>query len=1091
MQKFLLPIIIFLFVNSCGSSDSSSNTTVTSVDIEAKIELPVSVSTKRAVKNISSEDISRIEITVFDSAETYYNRKNMIKDGNNWSLELYGIPTERDVTFSVEAKSGNSYTILEGNITKELTASTSSVTIPIKVSYEDSEISEPSLKSVVQTDGNTETTITFTLKNPNSDILNWKLIPDPSIVANSSLNFTPIDGTLNSDSSISGNVDFSTLNTETAEVSIQFSGDVGNMVYSENSFILTNVIEDQTETTFSIYSPRDEVSVSLAPILDNIYVTFDEESIIAKALIYGDFPLLGEWGCKNKLEDLNNFSFSDQSYESLLFHYYETIYENIYTDDYGNEIDVNDTIIYLKETFEDNFTRLMNIDINDSSESLFKELQSQYYDDPDFKELDNLLNRTDFQNMLKYFLGDKSLLIAFKSYYTDTRRTDYNGGIIYILDTYERKIYNFEKFIEFMVDDPSTMLEDFNVESQVFTKNSDYYYTKFLAESDSDKNSLHTFVSKIKDSGFTKFTETFSTSGNTLYDLLKEYYDLPNIELNTTEDDNILLWQRITQKFSKLLDVRIDESMETLLTSLKARYNSETNVDFNNFLTLHENRSFQEFREYYIEYSDPSLQLLSSLQSKYDDTICIPRVEDETIRYSWHFASNPDIEIGATNPLKIPFDGTLMDTILLEANRITIDEATGTLIESKVEYRVDVNIKDYHEQNGNPNSVPVDGNLTIDESDLVDENETIDLTPTFPLDQMDYRFEIVTYPTPLNLTLIYGEEHTISFTASHYMTENFDNDFTSQVLNLPQYVTVEDIERIVDSDTFLVTIKAGETSGEEDLSFILQNSGHADVEQVGITVVPPIVYTEINGVEYEDDESVIIKLKEGILSEIPIYVKSAREGIQLNFTFSGDAGNYYLNNSGESVFIKETDEGLTYTLLAKPDFGTAGTEDSIVVTVEASDEDGNYLGSVAYDILLKSESQATSTYSFADCGTINLYEEGYEYLTATLDTKSGVLPSDLNLSLVSRNIYLERNFPFEYGENVHTTVNLFYMPETTDVLSPLVGEVSIVSKNSFEQIGVVKYSKEAMGREFYVKYLDIVNGEVEMVCEKMSFPMEN
>jgi hypothetical protein len=1086
MWKFIVPIITLLVFSSCGDSESE-NTKITHVDILTEIELPTSASPKRVVKSISSENIDKITLTVFDSAKTYYKDEEFNRGQNNsWSLELNGIPTEREMHFSAKAVSSNGHKILEGYVIETLSSTTPKITIPVEVTYFDSNISEPSLTTIlnVSESGNySDTNLTFTISNSNNDTVHWKLKPDSGILNSSDLNFQPIDGTLNRDGTISGSVDFSTFKSETAEISVKFSGDVGTAIYSQNTLVITNAIEDTTETTFSIYSPRDEIAVSLAPILDNIYLTFYEDQIEAKALIYGDFPLIGEWGCENQLEDLKDFTFANQDYESLLFHYYGIVYENLYVDDFGNEIDVNETITYLNNYADNNFTRLMNLDINDSWETVFGELQAQYYDDLDFKELDKILHGDGFQNMLHYFLGDKSLLVAFESYYTDTRRSDYNGTLIYILDRYKRKRIDFDVFLEFMVDEPSTMLEDFDILERNFTENGDYYYAKFQAEDSRGKDELHSFVAKIEDEGFTNFIKVFSESGSTLYDLLEIYYDLPDIDSSDT-DENVLLYKRIKEKFSKLLDLRIDESMNSLLTSLKNKYSSGNDVDFENFLTLHENRGFQEFREYYMESDDPSPQLLSSLESKYDETICVPREEDETVRYSWKFASEPDVEIGATNPLVLPFDGTLIDTIILEANRVTLDE-NNDLIESKVEYRVDVNIKDYHDQEGNPIAIPVDGNKTIEDINETEEEEVPEEVLT---GDPKYRFAINTYPSPLNLTLIYGEEYTINFTASYFKDENFDNEFTADINGILRFVTVESIERPTDSDTFLVTIKAGQVAGEEELPFMLQNYGHTDVETVGIKVSSPVVEVEIDDVPFEEDETPIVELTEGEIKNIPIYVESAREGISLDFDFSGDISNFNVNNSGESVFITKTHEGVTYNLVAKPEIGTAETQERITVSVDAKDENDKYLGTESYDILLKSSAKKDLTYDFADCKDRNLYVEGYDFISATLDQKSNNLQTDLNLSLVSRNIYLQRDYPSMYGSDFHSTLYLFYKAEESDVESPLVGEVSIFSKDTLDQIGIVRYSKEAMGRDFYVKYLDVIDDEVVQVCEKMSFP---
>ncbi|EJF06860.1 hypothetical protein ThvES_00010660 [Thiovulum sp. ES] len=1068
-EIFSTLLFVFLF-SGCQNGNSETET----IDLITEIELPT-----KSIKRVTSTDIDTITITVFDSEKSYYKNEPFESDEAGWRISLYDIPVDKQITFLAEAKDSEGFKILEGEVTKSFSKTTSSLIIPISVSTENDVIAVPFLESAVESDGGGTTNLTFKVSNPNADFITWKVIPDPEMAKVSEVGFEAIDGTKKDDGSIEGDIDFSEIVNDSVEIKIGFSGDLGNIIYNKNQFVISNSLGDQTISLFSLFSPRDEAEISLAPIEEKIYVTFYEDKLEAKALIYGDFPRFGEWGCENDFETLSDFKFSDQTYENLLLHYYEAIYDGEYINNYGDYIEVNKTIIALKNSLDENFSRLMATDINDSWESIFGELQSEYYDDLDFKELDAVLYGDGFQQMLDYFVGTKSLFVAFESFYGDNRRSDYNVTLIAILNRYDLKIDSFPTFLEFIVNEPSTMLSDFNSSEREFTANEDYYYSKFGATTDLLKDNLHSFVAKLKDPKFQKFLETFSTSGNTIYDLLEIYYDLPDLNVTETneseeveENEEVLKYTRINEKFWKLLKIRPDENMESLLENLTTKYNRNSLDNFDNFLTLHENREFEEFREYYIEHDDPSPQLVSSLEVKYDETVCKQRVETESVRYSWTLESNPDEVLSTENPLVYPFYGTLTDTLVLTANRVSTDDLET--VESNVEYKIDINVKDYRDLAGNKLVI------TYEETNTTEDNTT-EVEIEEPKGDPKYRFDLELLDSSQSeLNLIYGESVVVDFFADEIGLENFDDNLYPSVVGIPELFTVSIRDK--NNTHFQATITANEnTTGIENFYMLVENAGYSDVATVKVNVSSPVVNMAVDGVPLKSGIEPEVQLIVGEKRLIPIYAEGFRDGVSLDFEFDPLSG-FTVETAGLSSFSSTASKnGATYGVYVTPQSTNAGY---LEVSITGN-EDDTKKGDETILIHLVPKSGTVIDLSENSCGNINLYQ--YESIYDTNLSGSTVPASDLNISVVSYNIYPQETYPIKYISDAYSRINLYYKPDDyVNVTSGKIGQMDIFNKNSFQKIGYINYSKEALGKSFYIKYLDEKTNSV--ICEKMTFP---
>jgi hypothetical protein len=1070
-------ILLFIFIG-CGGSNSGSES-VDSVNLVAKVEVPISLDVEtKSLKRLSSTDISGIYLTVFDSQKNYYQDKKFIFSENSWELNLTNLPIGRDIRFIVEALNYQNQVVMEGSLLKELTVDTSSVSIPLTFSYDEPTINLPTIYSGQSNDNDDgSANLTFTIINPNSDKVTWRVTPDPILPEN--IIFEPIDGALSSDGkSIEGEIDFSTIVGDSIEISIAVSGDLGNLAYRNNSFELTNSYNDITTLAFSIYSPRDEIYLSIAPILENIFITFREDEIEAKAVIFADFPQFSSSssGCSNNFEELNSFRFSDQTFETLFRHYYDAIYDGVFTyEEFGveNSIDVNSTLYELRRmgnefnaSLESNFSRLMKIDINDSWESLFGELQNIYYADARFDSMKNYLYGDGFQSMLDYYVGEKSLVVALESFYGDRMRDEYNASLIDIITGYKKSISNFSDFLEFMINPPSTMLTDFSVEDMNFSQNGEYYYSKFGADSNRTKDELHGFLKAIEDFDFQEFEKLFNQSGIRLYILMQLYYNVYNI---------------YDSRFSKLLEMRVDETEESLIADLNNRFADEQNSTYENFTILYENRDFLEFLEYYKTYEDLDPKLVYSIQSKYDETICAERLESDDVEYSWKFASDPERLIpceetttpcifrGDENPLLITdFYGNLNDTLILD---VTNGEG------AKAQYSVDINVKNYHDSTGKPLVIETVGSGVDDN----ESNDTATDTNTTTVSDGDpaYQFDLRIQNDESAITLVYGQQETVRFIASK------EFDFQSELIGKINFLNYT-VTKIADT-VYDVSFTAKDESGEEPYDFILQNGGHTEVERVTVTVVPPVVDVKIDEVIADGSESTIVSVFENQQRTVLVEATSPI-GSGLRFSIGGvDADNFFVTKK-ESVISSGTAEGIVNELTVWSR-SSAGSTNTITLTI--TDE---VIGkSSTFKILLKSaEYVAPDDDNKFVCNhggdELTLNSNLYEYLSVKVGEGSKLSVEGL-FEIESSNIidYYSNDL-----YNIEVSKLVVLHKPSNEVTRDMIGAMDIYNSNTHEIIGRVKYSQDALGTDFYLKYFDqrhfTETGEV--MCEKFSFPEE-
>jgi hypothetical protein len=1043
-----------------SDSGFGSDETFERVNLVAKIDFPVLQDDSKELKRVTSDDVDGIYLTVFDSQSIYYNDMEFKRVDEGWEINLYNLPIGRDITFIAEALNENKQVILQGKSTTVLETDTSSVIIPISLSFEEPTISMPTIENnSVNANGDGTTNITFTVINPNSDKVTWRIYSDP--VLPESISFQPIDGKIVSDNDtqyIEGEIDFSATNGDSEKVRITLIGETNNLIYSNNKFEITNSLGDVTSSIFSIYSPRDEIGISIAPIVDNIYLTFYQDKILAQALIFADFPRFDESSayCTNDYTELRSISFADQTFEELMRHYYVSVHDGTYEGiDVNYTISILNTVEILDEDGyfrESNFTKLMKVDINDSWESLFGELQDIYYADtridPDdghlsFDELKIFLYDDGFQEMLSYYTGEKKLITAMKNFY----RQDLE--IITIINSYQRDISDFNTFLEFIVNPPSTMMEDY--QNGGFVENGEYYYSKFKATTDEEKENLHLFIEKIEDASFQYFLDAFNSSGYRLYHLMYEYYK---------EDV-------YDSRFAKLLDFRIDETKEALLISLDPLFATKSVIyqeAYQNFQILEENRDFKEYLEYYTTQESVDPQLENSIQSKYDDTVCNNRIIEENVDYFWKFASDPDNLLGSANPLVIEdFYGTIDDTLLLEVKNIEGISAT---------YSVDLNIKHYHDSDGNPLIIEVED---IDEN-VTYTDTTDDTNSSLSIGDPEYRFEL--YSNISSLELIYGETKTVRF-----VTNVGFEDFRADIIGSMSFIDYEIFQR--DSTIFDVEFTAKSVEGTESFDFIVQNDGHTEVEQIQIDVIPPVINVKVDGKEVEDDVASVVSVYESKLRTVPIEATSPR-GHKLKFSFTGvDISNFGVEDNGSNTFSSGTSTGITYGLLVKALLGSVGEANTVTLII-TDEEVGK---SEMFKITLVSTEYIDLSVGLKECkyrgATLQL--DDYEYTAATIDD-GRVVSEDNMFQLQSFNV-------INYSENMAFNDYLSKMvvlhdPLETETTKTPTYKMDIYNYYNHELIGEIRYTEDAKGDEFYIKYVDNSGSTNQLICEKHSFPSD-
>ncbi len=1036
--------LFFAFISSiflgCGNGggvddvlDSGKETTTHRVNLTLKIGFDESIlsrdtSSIRDTKRVQFSDLQYILITVFDSQKNYYVDQNISKNSSgNWEFQIYDIPTAVNVTFIAEGFDSKGYRIFSGKVSDQLDISDISIVIPLSLAKTEATILTPSISSIVGTNSTaTSKRITFTITNPNSEFVTWKLTPDQALKKYGEFNET------------AGSLDFR-FKSE-IQFSINFTGNLNNIIF-DNRFDIVNSVGDVTTTYFKLYEQQNLVLISIAPIVNNISLAFKQDRVEATAIL--DSSVMKKEVCENDFADLIvGFDFKNRTFEDLLIRYFSAI-------DMGDEVKA--TVQTLPS--DSNMSKLLALDINHSYDGLFKKYQIDYgYSNPNFNNLYKQLTDSNFSVLYNYYLDEnqkgKHLPILEIYYRNDANLSqilsDYKLGLS-MLPNSSKDLDRFSNLIEYYIANPqSSLLTDYKFDDKNFSKNGEFYYSKFGVdvENNESKARFNLLLNKFKDSAYLDFYKTFTSHGAKLTELLTAYYK------------NSYVYD---ESFAPLLNLIIDENFDKLFDDLSNKYSYLSS--FNSFSNYVKNSDFNLWLEYYKTQSNSTL---NSIKAKLDKDVCTS--EDlGGLKYEWSLESGslPIVDPYA-NPVTIKnFTGTLQDKLTLVAT----NEA-GV----KTEYSYQVNIKSWLDEDGNRIDVNPDTNNS-NNSNNNNSTETNNSTDngstsggTTPI--IDYKFGL-TASQSTDILLLYGETKEIIFTSSKYF-----NDFVADIVGINNGsgelfdVSFTEISTAT-VKKYSVKIKANRVMGNGVFTFAVQNSGHAEAKTVKVSIENPIQVLEL-----KRSYTVV----EGTEANLTMRVANVR-GDSLTFEIFDSSGNYNAFATSSTVFSTGTADGISFNFRV---VGLAEGESNVTIRITDTTMDPDYW--IEYPVIIKvdksNEQVLTNKLAQYACGSVQLSSTTYEYTAdgwSDSGDNGGVYSSDNQLQIESFNQILSANL---------SRIVVLH-PKGSAYTGTSYSNFYIYNQLTFNNIGTLKYAPTMTGKEFYIKYYDDSTNSV--ICEKHKF----
>jgi len=1051
-MRYILYVLIIQIFMGCGESsgilDTSPEETINeTVNLKVKIgydEAILEKDSKRTTKRVKLRDIDKISLSIFDSKKSYLKDEyfNQTSTGS-WELSVYNLPTNSNITFVSEAFDSNGSKILSGVTKQKISQSSSNIIIPLTLSKNEMVISVPTIQSIyggdVSTNANSTITtksISFSIVNSNSEIVEWELIADTTLKSYGQ--FKPTSGTLDFIFTNEKNLllDFNITNKNFK----QFS-------FNKNIIKLKTSAGDTVSEVFSLAEQNNSLVISLAPIIDNISFLRDDDEILVSAII--DSKLLKTERCFNKFDRLlsSDFNLAEKSFEELFRKFYTSV---------TDEVDVNLTINGLKEDFnsskDSNLTRFLNYDINVTFDSLLKKFNSKHYDNKHFIVVYNYITDNGFVEMMEYYKdSNKDATVALKNFY----RNDKN--VSSIIKSYQDNLgkSEFSSLIKYMVySNESTLLNDYNQTTHHFYNNSNYYFQKFQANTDNEKEDLYILIDSLKNNRFTDFMADFSIPSQTI-DLL--------IQIFFSDTANEFINKNYTAKFPELLTFRIDQDFNTLFQNLKNVYPKTTNTRY--FVNLVEDKEFQEYLYYYKNQTSENKDFL---RSKYDYDIC-ETVDFSKIYYTWKLNSNPYnisdkpyIENIHTNPIKIlNTKGSFDDKIILIAENGDGIQTEYSFYKKIVDWK-DENGKQVESGNSSSNNQNSNNNGT-NENNGTNNNGNESNNETNSTDKnKDWSFAL--YSNTNKLDLLYGETKPVKFTVSK------DFNYSYDTLKL-QNVSTFNLSNILKTNReFEVNVTAKEIEGIGKFAFLIQNESFSKSKDIEINIAKPI---KINNLY--NNYSVVF----GKTLDIEFNLVNPR-GDNLQVSISNSSNNYFDVFPNKLTILDVKDKNHTITIR-----GLAEGQNTIIIQITDTSLVPNYSIEVPVKITvakshnqLVAEALSTKEKSIYSCRGASLNKRIYEYTSDIYDqNQTPVYSAENLLSITSENSAYE-SLPAYSTLLVLYPTNLISDNNLTEIFSAY-------NYSSNKYIGKIRYSKKLMGQEFYLKYYD--NKTDTVICEKHKF----
>jgi len=1057
--RILLLIIPLLFFWSCGGGGGSSLVEDDKTVVRHTVNLVVRIGldekdidrdtkSRTLKKRIKYRDIEKVTLTIYDSDHTYYQDVELAKEGNSWEAKVFGLPTDRDIAFIAKAFDKNGKKILTGKVVKNLNIDDSSIIVPLQLIGLDVTII-PSITNVWVGDVNrSDKTINFNIQSGNSEILNWKIIPDKKLLQWGDFNQT------------SGKVDLRFKTSEDIHVYFQLKSikNLKELSY-ENYFIISNEDGDEQNITFYIYEQKGQIRASIAPLTEHIYLVFYKDKIEAHAIVDSRFQP-GKEICKNSFDILKEeLPLAHKSLQELFTLYYNSIdevaqlqgksiigAENILTS-LGKEIGLSEN------GAETNLSKFLNIDINLTYDKLVNRYRAVYYNNEDFLYLDNrFLRNRYFRNMLDYYIDSKKdIFIALESYYGDV---DKNSSVLELIKYFQPK----SDLIRYLIATPvGGIVDDYNSEDGNFSQNGDYYYSKLELDDNESREKLHQLIGAIKNQDFQDWKEPFSKSGISFSNFVYFYSDKNN-------SIHELVNEKIYNQTKELMEFRPNENIDNLFENLKNRYgDSDT---FKEFEKLYLDRSFQDFLDYY-KYGDE--KDFRTVRLTLDEDICIFREADESseknIIYQWWLENDSlPIPYPDTNPIVIEnFNGSIQD-------RLHLKVSNGDGISN--EYVYELNIHNWLDENNRSvyieqtNQKESNSSTSADsENSNSNNSQTNSENSSNIVDGKDYSFKLFSNKQELNI--MYGETQSVLFTTS----KKFD-DFEADVLGVinPQLFQYKiyklDIGKYQLDITSIPNSSGEYRTGQASLNFMVQNQYYAQSQEIKITISNPV-----NIISLKNSYTVV----EGEERNITARFNNIR-GDDLKFKLIENSSKFDAWRVGDSYFSNgESRNGVNYNFKVK---GTLAGEDELILRVTDTSMEPEYIQDFPIKIVVEKRDDEVVNSELAkySCGDIQIDKTKYIYIdNAYGDGAIGGPDNEVELeslnSIYPKGNYLSRIvllYPVGYGGDEN-----------------LAGEFYIYNQSNHRYIGIVRYGKKLSKKPFFIKYYDEETNSVK--CESHTF----
>jgi hypothetical protein len=275
---------------------------------------------------------------VINGNQNYYDETVNKSD----SVEIFNLPLNTPLTFSVEAFNSSNEKILEGSTTQTLTDYGNAVSVNLTILSDFLGISTPRLYSTeTNTTSDTTANFKFTIVNPNKDNISFKILKNSDL----SGSFTPSEG----------NISFGSVTS--SELIVEYSGTLTTDKI-KNYIELIDTEDNNITEYFFLQRMSNNFTLNLAPMVENINILKDEQNITALAVLDSKFSSGTTF--KWSLRDNSAVTFIDDSTNPVQIN-------DVNWTNFSDVLDLNVTNIYGTNSYSFGLNGQTNVPILGSS----------------------------------------------------------------------------------------------------------------------------------------------------------------------------------------------------------------------------------------------------------------------------------------------------------------------------------------------------------------------------------------------------------------------------------------------------------------------------------------------------------------------------------------------------------------------------------------------------------------------------------------------------------------------------------------------------------------------------------------------------